>query len=121
MSHHGIISQLGFFLGIGSLLSLTIVLFVLPGFLYVCDGLIRRTTLHAKFYSSREVTAHENQLNAPPPSFWLRCSYSVPRFPALAAGDGTGALAEETPEPSAKEEVIYVTLDAAGDPSAPTR
>ena len=36
--------------------------------------------------------------------------------PALAAGDGTGALAEETPEPSAKEEVIYVTLDAAGDP-----
>ena len=34
--------------------------------------------------------------------------------PALAAGDGTGALAEETPEPSAKEEVIYVTLDAAG-------
>ncbi len=61
VSHHGIISQLGFFLGIGSLLSLTIVLFVLPGFLYVCDGLIRRTTLHAKFYSSREVTAHENQ------------------------------------------------------------
>ena len=36
--------------------------------------------------------------------------------PALAAGDGTGALAEETPEPSAKEEVIYVTLDAAGGP-----
>ena len=34
--------------------------------------------------------------------------------PALAAGDGTGALAEGTPEPSAKEEVIYVTLDAAG-------
>ena len=61
VSNHGIISQLGFFLGIGSLLSLTIVLFVLPGFLYLCDGVIRRTTLHAKFYSAREVKAHENQ------------------------------------------------------------
>ena len=61
VSNHGIISQLGFFLGIGSLLSLTIVLFVLPGFLYLCDGVIRRTTLHANFYSAREVKAHENQ------------------------------------------------------------
>ena len=61
VSNHGIISQLGFFLGIGSLLSLTIVLFALPGFLYLCDGLIRRTTLRANFYSAREVKAHENQ------------------------------------------------------------
>ena len=61
VSHHGIISQLGFFLGIGGLLSLMIVLFVLPGFLYVCDGLVRRSTLHVKFYTPKEVTAHEEK------------------------------------------------------------
>ena len=61
VSHHGIISQLGFFLGIGGLLSLMIVLFVLPGFLYVCDGLVRRSTLHANFYTPKEVTAHEEK------------------------------------------------------------
>ena len=61
VSHHGIISQLGFFLGIGGLLSLMIVLFVLPGFLYVCDGLVRRSTLHVNFYTPKEVTAHEEK------------------------------------------------------------
>ena len=61
VSHHGIISQLGFFLGIGGLLSLMIVLFVLPGVLYVCDGLVRRSTLHANFYTPKEVTAHEEK------------------------------------------------------------
>ena len=50
VSHHGIISQLGFFLGIGGLLSLMIVLFGLPGFPYVCASeLVRRSTLHVKF------------------------------------------------------------------------
>ena len=61
VSHHGIISQLGFFLGIGGLLSLMIVLFVLPGFLYVCDGLVRRSTLHANFHNPKEVPAHEEE------------------------------------------------------------
>ena len=50
ISSHGILSQLGTFLGNGSLLSLTIVLFVLPGLLYLCDGLIQKTTLHTEFY-----------------------------------------------------------------------
>lgn len=43
-STHGILSQLGMFLGWGALLSLTIVLFVLPGLLYLFDGVIRHTT-----------------------------------------------------------------------------
>ena len=50
ISSHGILSQLGTFLGNGSLLSLTIVLFVLPGLLYLCDGLIQKTTLHTELY-----------------------------------------------------------------------
>lgn len=41
-STHGILSQLGFFLGKGTLCSLVIVMFVLPGFLYLFDGLIIR-------------------------------------------------------------------------------
>lgn len=50
LSSHGILAQLGRFLGIGSLLSLSIVLFVLPGLLYLLDGVIQRTTLHLHFY-----------------------------------------------------------------------
>jgi len=41
-STHGILSQLGFFLGKGTLCSLVIVMFVLPGLLYLFDGLIMR-------------------------------------------------------------------------------
>ncbi len=50
ISSHGILSQLGMFIGRGSLLSLFIVLFVLPGLLYLLDGLIQRTTLHLHLY-----------------------------------------------------------------------
>lgn len=39
LSTHGLLSQLGFFLGKGSLCSLAIVFFVLPGLLYIFDGL----------------------------------------------------------------------------------
>ncbi len=38
ISSHGLLSQLGFFLGKGTLCSLIIVLFVLPGMLYLFDG-----------------------------------------------------------------------------------
>lgn len=41
---HGLLSQMGIFLGVGTLMSMVIVLFVLPGLLYVLDGVIRRTT-----------------------------------------------------------------------------
>ncbi len=50
ISTHGILSQLGNFLGIGSLLSLGIVLFVLPGLLYLFDSFIQRTTWNTHFY-----------------------------------------------------------------------
>lgn len=51
-SSHGILSQLGLFLGRGAILSLMIVIFVLPGLLYLFDGLIRKTTKNANFYVS---------------------------------------------------------------------
>lgn len=38
ISSHGVLSQLGYFLGKGTLCSLAIVLFVLPGILYLFDG-----------------------------------------------------------------------------------
>ncbi|MGN0324417.1 MAG: RND family transporter [Oliverpabstia sp.] len=50
-SSHGILSQLGLFLGRGTILSLLIVVFVLPGLLYIFDGLIKRTTWKANFYN----------------------------------------------------------------------
>lgn len=39
ISTHGLLSQLEFFLGRGSICSLLSVLFALPGFLYITDGL----------------------------------------------------------------------------------
>lgn len=49
ISSHGILAQLGMFVGFGSLLSLAVVLFVLPGLLYLLDGLIQRTTRKLHF------------------------------------------------------------------------
>ena len=40
VSTHGLLSQLGFFLGKGTLCSLVIVIFVLPGLLYLFDNLV---------------------------------------------------------------------------------
>lgn len=42
ISTHGLLSQLGFLLGKGTICSLVAVLFVLPGFLYLTDGLINK-------------------------------------------------------------------------------
>lgn len=53
ITSHGVLSQLGFFLGKGTLLSLAAVLFVLPGLLYLFDGLIQKTTRHADFYNEK--------------------------------------------------------------------
>ena len=51
VSTHGLLSQLGYFLGKGTLCSLAIVLFVLPGLLYLFDRLSIRHS------SSKEVSA----------------------------------------------------------------
>ena len=49
VSSHGLLAQLGTLLGKGTLCSLAIVMFVLPGLLYLFDGLIQKTTKGIKF------------------------------------------------------------------------
>ncbi len=61
VSSHGILSQLGLFLGRGTLLSVISVFFVLPGLLYIFDGLIGKTTMKLSFYNSgKEKKSNEN-------------------------------------------------------------
>lgn len=50
VSSHGILSQLGFFLGRGTFCSLVAVIFILPGMLCIFDKLIEKTTLYTHFY-----------------------------------------------------------------------
>lgn len=52
-STHGLLAQLGMFIGIGAIFSLAIVFFVLPALLCIFDGLIRRTTLKADFLTNK--------------------------------------------------------------------
>lgn len=52
ISTHGLLAQLGIFLGRGTLCSLGIVLFVLPGLLYIFDKVIQKTTKNIKFYNT---------------------------------------------------------------------
>lgn len=52
ISSHGLLAQLGVFLGRGSLCSLVIVFFIVPGLLYIFDGAIERTTKNADFVSN---------------------------------------------------------------------
>ena len=54
LSTHGLLSQLGMFLGKGTLCSLAIVFFVLPGLLYLLDSLIRHTTLGLKLAPAKQ-------------------------------------------------------------------
>ena len=44
VSTHGLLAQLGMLLGQGTLCSIIVVLFVLPGLLVLFDGLIQKTT-----------------------------------------------------------------------------
>lgn len=53
LSTHGLLAQLGMFVGVGAIFSLAIVFFVLPGLLYIFDGAIRRTTLKADFLPNK--------------------------------------------------------------------
>lgn len=61
ISTHGLLSQLGKFLGMGTVCSMVIVLLVLPGMLYLLDGVIRRTTHGARFFDVKKgVVKHES-------------------------------------------------------------
>ena len=51
-STHGLLAQLGFFIGRGTLFSLAIVMFVLPGLLFLLDGVIGKTTKNIDFYTN---------------------------------------------------------------------
>ena len=60
ISTHGVISQMGQLLAIGAALSTTIVLFVIPGMLYLLDGVIEKTTLKANFYKENKPRTYES-------------------------------------------------------------
>ena len=61
ISTHGLLGQLGKFLGMGTVCSMVIVLLVLPGMLYLLDGVIRRTTYGALFFDVKKgVVTHES-------------------------------------------------------------
>ncbi len=49
-STHGLIAQIGIFLGRGTLCSLALVILALPGLLYIFEPLIKKTTKGAVFY-----------------------------------------------------------------------
>ena len=59
MSSNMLLSQLGNFVGAGGVCSLAIVLFVLPGLLYLLDGLFIRKD-HNKRKNAQEVIVHES-------------------------------------------------------------
>ena len=50
VSTNGVLSQLGILIGRGAALSFVLVIFVLPTLLILFDGVIRKTTLHCRFY-----------------------------------------------------------------------
>lgn len=60
ITSHGVLKQLGFLLGSGTLLSMTIVFFVLPGLLYLLDNPIEKTTKGIEFY--REIKNTESKI-----------------------------------------------------------
>lgn len=55
ISTHGLLSQLGYFLGKGTLCSLAIVLFVLPGLLYIFDGFFVKKTKEHKRKRNKDI------------------------------------------------------------------
>lgn len=53
MTSHGLLAQLGILLGRGTICSLIIVIFVVPGLLYLFDRLIEKTTMGLQFYHEK--------------------------------------------------------------------
>ena len=61
VSTHGVLSQLGHLLARGTALSTVIVLFVIPGMLYIGDKLIQKTTVGSKFYNEKEASLYKKK------------------------------------------------------------
>lgn len=94
-STHGLLSQLGFLIGRGSICSIIAVLFILPGFLYMFD---------------RTFTGRKGGTNM------KKCAKQVTALllaGVLLTGNSTAALAAQSP--SEKEEVVYAMLDSNGN------
>lgn len=86
ISSHGVLKQIGWFLGVGVSISLVAVLFALPGFLYVLDGVIGKTTLHSNFLpKDAEAPAVSGAGNAAvAPAATVNAAASVDAQPAQA-------------------------------------
>lgn len=54
MTTHGLLAQLGMLLGRGTICSMVVVVFVIPGLLYFFDRAIEKTTLGMVFYKERK-------------------------------------------------------------------
>lgn len=61
ISTHGVLSQLGHLLARGTIFSTIIVLFVIPGMLYIFDTLIKKTTLGIEFYNKKIEKTHKRK------------------------------------------------------------
>ena len=59
---HGVMKQLGILLGIGTIFSMIIVFFVLPGLLYLLDGFMDRTKKNLNFYRPDKDQDSDDQL-----------------------------------------------------------
>lgn len=93
ISTHGLLSQLGYFIGKGTLCSLIIVIFVLPGLLYIFDGA----------YINKKEVPMKKQINK---------ALTLTLITAITFTNQLPAIAAESSVP--KEEVIYATTDAQG-------
>ena len=60
-STNTIVSELGTLLGRGTVLSVLMVLFFLPAVLTLCDKLIEKTTLRARFFISKKISAKQKE------------------------------------------------------------
>ncbi len=60
ISTHGLLAQLGKFLGIGTIFSMLIVLFVLPGMLYLLDGIFIGRKAH-NYHDKKNKNQKEKQ------------------------------------------------------------
>ena len=127
LSSHGLLSQLGMFLGKGTLLSMTVVLAVLPGMLCLLDGVIRRTSLGLKLApagAAAPCNPPEDPFAAPVPTTAEASALPAEEPPEGAASQPEPVLPPEkpspaeakpepTPEETPPEEAAYVGRHAA--------
>ena len=100
ISTHGLLSQLGYLLGKGTICSLAAVFFALPGFLYILDGIANRKKKEA------------GQKNAGKRSGKHKCAAMMLAFSITTVSCAMPVAAAE--EPSKKEEVVYAMLKEDG-------